>query len=74
MKIKLSSTLACTAVLAFAPGAGDTGRAAVDAAPPLSVPELGAAHDRAACGPLSSLTVDAFPRRCLMNNLFDIHN
>jgi hypothetical protein len=32
MKIKLSSTLACTAVLAFAPGAGDTGRAAVDAA------------------------------------------
>jgi Tannase and feruloyl esterase len=34
MKIKLSSTLACTAVLAFAPGAGDTGRAGVDAAPP----------------------------------------
>ena len=34
MKIKLSSRLACTAVLAFAAGAGDTGRAAVDAAPP----------------------------------------
>ena len=35
MKIKLSSGLACTAVLlAFAPGAGDTGRAAVDTAPP----------------------------------------
>jgi feruloyl esterase len=34
MKIKLSSKLACTAVLAFAAGAGRTGRAAVDAAPP----------------------------------------
>ena len=34
MNIKLSSTLACTAALAFAAGAGDAGRAAVDAAPP----------------------------------------
>ena len=34
MKSKLSSTLAFTVVLALAAGAGETGRAAVDAAPP----------------------------------------
>src|SRR5580765_2762722 len=34
MRIKLSSTLACTAALALATGAGGTVRAAVDAMPP----------------------------------------
>jgi feruloyl esterase len=34
MKIKLSSTLACAAALLFTAGAGDTSRAAADAAPP----------------------------------------
>jgi feruloyl esterase len=34
MKIKLSSKFACAAALAFTAGAGGTGRAAIDAAPP----------------------------------------